>query len=119
MSTTFTPNAIYRNKWDLVPVAATGTEKSGDVRVMEDGRIGIYQGLSSASGMALYKISGQFDFPAATATVFAAGAQAFWNSTSNTITNSNTGNAAGRVSYAKTNAQSTVRVNINLTAFTG
>ena len=119
MTTQYTASAIQRNKWDLISKAAAGTEKPGDVAVMDDAiSIGVYQGLEAgASGeRALWKISGQFELLSASATTFAVGADVFWNTSTKLAVTTLASNCvyAGKATKAKVNGETRVLTDINL-----
>lgn len=101
---------------DYTPAADT---EAGSVVLLADGRVGITKAFIAAGILGAVGTEGLFDFNSASATLFAAGEDVYWDATNLLAVVAGTATASyrvGRAVRAKINGDTSVRVNINQAA---
>jgi len=114
--------ALYYGDHNRVDLVATGAIASGEIIQLDDGRVGVYEGLNAAEtgDTVSLRTEGVFKILTAAATTFAAGDPVFWDASASLAVASSaalvgsTDLYLGACVFACSNTQTTVQVDINV-----
>lgn len=114
-----TIRAAFVQSDDCLDYTPTSALDGGSVVLLADGRVGVTLTAIAANVLGSVATEGLFDFDSASATVFTAGEDVFWDATNFLAVPAGNANATyrvGRAVAAKVNGATSVRVQINATS---
>jgi len=101
--------AVYKQSGDVINYTPVTAETAGDVVIIGEDIISVVAADIEAGQLGAHYVKGVFEFD--TSDTFAAGDNAYWNSVSEEITDTDTDVYAGRVVEATANSKVLVSIN--------